>query len=144
MRASAFEALSEVILAVGGQDCYPVMEQLLRMLISLLTQSFSPSQQPSEEIFQFQGLICGCLNNLIDRLGLLRLESMNVTDSLFELFVKVIETGLMAAAASGNNPGVSAGGVEGLGSSEERAKVGSEEDAILAIGTLIRSTLCIF
>lgn len=112
------------------------MAEVLRTLGLWLDQSFN--QQPTEEIFQLQGSICGCLNNLVDRLGP-RLERLQVAARLFRLFSKVIEVGLIAAAASGASGAI--GGVEGLGSSEERAKVGSEEDAILAVGTLVRSKL---
>lgn len=132
LRQSAFEAVSEVISAVGGPECYTTMAEMLKTLSLWLTQSFN--EPANEELFQYQGSICGCLNNLIERLGS-RLEPLGVSSQLFKLFVKVIEMGLMVSAT----PSASLTGVEGLGSSEERAKVGSEEDAIIAIGTLIRN-----
>lgn len=141
LRASAFEALSEVIEAVGGVECYVTMQGVLRELSAWLQRSFDVSGPVNEEILQLQGLICGCLNNLVTRLGK-RLGNNQTCNSIFDLLVKVIETGTTSGkhvTVAGINISSGPAGAEGLGSSEERAKVGSEEDAILAVGTLVRS-----
>lgn len=144
LRASAFEALSEVIEVVGGPECYTLMEAVLQELLNVLERSFT--LPASEELFQLQGLICGCLNNILDRLGKKQTTTTPTLDqagALFRILIAVIEAGLTGAVAGTDAAATPAagtpGGAEGLGSSEERTSVGCEEDAMLAIGTLIRS-----
>lgn len=148
LRSAAFEALSEVVEATGTSPaCWAIMEAVMQELLVWLERSFSVPA--TEEICQVQGLICGCLNNITDRLGSQHLEAQpQVVDTLFQLYVRVIESSLLSVSAVsadlGGAGGVptgmpAAGGPDSLLNNEERNKVGSEEDAVLAVGTLVRA-----
>ena len=140
LRQSAFEALSEVVEAVAPTPaCLNVIEVVMKELIVWLEHSFTLPM--CEEICQVQGLICGCLNNITDRLGSERLNrEPQVIDTLFQLYTRVIDTAFAVSPNDGSQPVVTEtrSNSDGFSHSEERSKGGSEEDAILAIGTLVR------
>lgn len=144
LRSAAFEALSEVIEATGSSPAsLTVIEAVSQELLMWLERSFTVPF--SEEIGQIQGLICGCLNNVADRLGPEHLKKHPaLVDIMFKLYVRVIETSLLNSASPATELGgltvglTAAGGHPDASLKEDRNKVGSEEDAILAIGTLVR------
>jgi hypothetical protein len=112
----------------------------MKELMLWLENSFT--LPPCDEISQVQGLICGCLNNITDRLGTnILCNQPQIVDSLFQLYTRVIETTLASAANELPSVALNSEGratTERFGRTEERSKGGSEEDAILAIGTLLR------
>lgn len=98
----------------------------------------------SEESVQYQGDICGCLTILINRLGS-QIESLGLADQLFRLFLKVIEIGLISGNASATGSPVN--GITTLNDLPPAtnplasgSKGGSEDEAVIAMGTLIRAT----
>jgi importin subunit beta-1 len=102
LRPSAYEAIATII-EHSAKDCLEAITQLLPVIMEELRVSFEGSLGRNEQL-ELQGALCGILNNIILKLGLLvKPHADNVMMILLQLFglkaASVLEEAIMCVGA---------------------------------------------
>lgn len=88
---SAYEAINSMV-ANSAADCLPLIEKMLpvlkeRLKKSLFVQAFSIEER--DRLYEIQGLLCGTLQNIIDKLEASIIEPL--CDELMQCFLHVLQ-----------------------------------------------------